>query len=199
MGGLPLEGVRVLDLSQVYAGPICCAILCYLGAEVIKVESTVRMDAVRNIVLADNDGRDDYWNRAASFIFRNAGKHSVTLNLNQEQGLALFKRLVPLSDVVVESFTPRVLRNFGLAYASLRRLKPDIIMISLSGYGQSGCWSDYGAYGTGLEAASGICSITGYRDGPPLRTGISFTDPLAGLLAAGAVLMALRYRPPGRL
>ena len=194
MSGLPLHGLRVLDLSQVYAGPICSAILCYLGAEVIKIESTVRMDAVRNILVADNDGRDDYWNRAASFIFRNAGKRSFALNLNREEGLTLFKRLVPLSDVVVESFTPRVLRNFGLDYPVLYQLKPDIIMISLSGYGQRGPWSQYGAYGTGLEAASGICSITGYRNGPPMRTGISFTDPIAGLLGAGAVLMALHYR-----
>jgi len=187
LSGLPLDGVRVLDLSQVYAGPICSAILCYLGAEVIKIESTVRMDAVRNILVADNDGREDYWNRAASFIFRNAGKRSIALNLNREDGLALFKRLVPLSDVVVESFTPRVLRNFGLDYEALRQIKPDLIMVSMSGYGQTSPWADYTAYGMGLEPASGISQITGYRNGPPMRTGISFTDPIAGLLGAGAV------------
>jgi crotonobetainyl-CoA:carnitine CoA-transferase CaiB-like acyl-CoA transferase len=194
MGDLPLESVRVIDLSQVYAGPTCAAILCYLGAQVIKVESTVRMDLIRNVIIADNDGRDDYWNHSGNFLFRNAGKRSLTLDLNQEKGVELFKRLVPLSDVIVESFTPRVLRNFGLDYPSLCQLRPDLIMVSLSGYGQSGPWSDYGAYGTGLEAASGICSITGYRGDPPLRTGISFTDPLSGVTGAGAVLMALHYR-----
>jgi len=184
----------VLDLSHVYAGPTCSRILCDLGAEVIKVEGIRRIDAVRGLFIADNDTRDDYWNRGLYFLFRNAGKRSLTLDLTKGEGIELFKRLVPLADVVVESFTPRVMKNLGLDYDALRQLRPDLIMISLSGYGQSGPWSDYGAYGTGLEAASGIAHLTGYRDGPPARTGISFTDPLSGVIGAGAVLTALHYR-----
>jgi crotonobetainyl-CoA:carnitine CoA-transferase CaiB-like acyl-CoA transferase len=191
---LPLSGIRVLDLGQVYAGPTCARVLCDLGAEVIKIEGINRTDPIRNLFIADNDGRDDYWNRGAYYVFRNVGKRSITLELTTSQGVELFKRLVPLADVIVESFTPRVMRNLGLDYESLRQLRPDIIMISLSGYGQSGPWRDFGAYGTGLEAASGICSITGYCDGPPARTGISFTDPVTGLTGAGAVLLALHYR-----
>ena len=192
--GLPLAGIRVLDLGQVYAGPTCARVLCDLGAEVIRVEGINRMDTIRNLFLADNDGSDDYWNRGSYYVFRNVGKRSIVLEFTDSRGVELFSRLVPLVDVVVENFTPRVMKNLGLDYESLCRLRPDIIVISMSGYGQSGSWRDHAAYGTGLEAASGICSLTGYRDGPPTRTGISFTDPISGLMGAGAVLLALQYR-----
>ncbi|MEE8370302.1 MAG: CoA transferase, partial [Dehalococcoidia bacterium] len=103
-------------------------------------------------------------------------------------------RLVPHADVVVESFTPRVMTQHGLDYESLRQIKGDLIMISLSGYGQTGPWRDYMAFGMGLEPASGIASLTGYPGGDPARTGISFTDPYSGILGAGAVLAAINYR-----
>ena len=192
--GLPLAGIRVLDLGQVYAGPTCARVLCDLGAEVIRVEGINRMDTIRNLFLADNDGSDDYWNRGSYYVFRNVGKRSVVLEFTDSRGVDLFRRLAPTFDVVVENFTPRVMKNLGLGYESLRQLRPDIIVISMSGYGQGGPWRDHAAYGTGLEAASGICSLTGYRDGPPTRTGISFTDPVTGLVGAGAVLLALQYR-----
>src|SRR3990170_7114692 len=194
MTALPLAGVRVLDLTQVYAGPTCTRILADLGAEVIKIEGLKRIDITRNFCVGDNDAGDDFWNRMGYFIYRNAGKKSLTLDFNEPQAVELFKRLVPHADVVAESFTPRVMGQHGLDYQSLRQLKPDLIMISLSGYGQSGPWRDYSAYGTGLEPASGISSFTGYRGGEPLRTGISFTDPFCGLMGAGAVLAALHYR-----
>ncbi len=192
--GLPLSGVRVLDLTQVYAGPTCTRILCDLGAEVIKIEGIRHIDNIRLLVIADNNAEGDFWNRMGYFLFRNAGKRSITLDFNEPQAVELFKRLVPHADVVAESFTPRVMAQHGLDYESLRKIKPDLIMISLSGYGQSGPWRDYSAYGTGLEAASGISSFTGYRGGEPLRTGISFTDPYCGLMGAGAVLAALYHR-----
>ncbi len=194
MTDLPLSGVTVLDLTMVYAGPTCTRILADLGAEVIKVEGLRRFDVVRNLVVADNNSADDYWNHAAYFHFRNGGKKSVTLDFNDPEGLALFKRLVEQADVVAESFSPHVMDKWGLDYEPLRKIRPDVIMISLSGYGQSGPWRDYVAYGMGLEPASGISSITGYRDGPPIRSGISFTDPYTGVVGAGAVLSALAYR-----
>jgi len=194
MPELPLAGIRVLDLTQVYAGPTCTRILADLGADVIKVEGLRRMDVVRNLVIADNDSSGDYWNHAGYFHFRNGGKRSVTLDFNDPQGVELVKRLAAHADVVAESFTPRVMEKHGIGYETLRRIKPDIIMISLSGYGQSGPWRDYAAYGMGLEPASGISSITGYRGGPPVRSGISFTDPYTGVVGAGAVIAALIYR-----
>jgi crotonobetainyl-CoA:carnitine CoA-transferase CaiB-like acyl-CoA transferase len=194
MSDLPLSGVRVLDLSQVYAGPTCSRILCDLGAEVIKVEGLHRIDITRNFVIYDNKTEGDYWNRAHYFLFRNAGKKSLTLDFQEPRAVELLKRLVPHADVLVESFTPRVLAQHGLDYPSLRELRPDLVMVSLSGYGQTGPWRDYSAYGMGLEPASGIASLTGYRGGDPLRTGMSFTDPYSGIIGAGAVLAALHYR-----
>lgn len=194
MSGRPLEGIRVLDLTQVYAGPTCARILSDLGAEVIKLEGLKRIDITRNFVIADNNSSDDYWNHAGYFQWRNAGKKSLTLDWSDTEAIELLKRLVPMCDVVVESFSPRVMESQGLGYESLRGLREDIIMISLSGYGQTGPWREYSGYGMGLEPASGMSSITGYRGGDPLRTGISFTNPYSGIVGAGAVLAALHYR-----
>lgn len=192
--GLPLSGVRVLDLTLVYAGPTCTRILSDLGADVIKIESPARMDVTRNFIIGDNKTEDDYWNRAGYFLYRNGGKRSLSLDLNDAEAVEVFKKLAAEADIVAESFTPRVMAKFGLDYQSLRAIKEDIIMVSLSGYGKDGPWSEYGAYGMGLEPASGISSITGYPGGDPLRTGISFTDPYSGVVGAGAVLSALAYR-----
>jgi crotonobetainyl-CoA:carnitine CoA-transferase CaiB-like acyl-CoA transferase len=196
-GPLPLAGVRVLDLAQVYAGPTCTRILADLGADVIKVEGLKRMDITRNFVMPENKSDDDYWNKAGYFLLRNGGKRSLTLDFSEETGGAgvdIVKRLVPHCDVVVESFTPHVMAKFGLDYDSLTKIRPDVIMLSMSGYGQTGPWRDFAGYGMGLEPASGLSSITGYEGGEPLRTGISFTDPYSGVVGAGAVLSALVYR-----
>ena len=190
----PLSGVRVMDLTQVFAGPTCTRILSDLGAEVIRMESPNRLDVTRNLIHADNDGRDVPWERALYFTIRNAGKKEIVIDLNQERGREILRRIVAQSDVVAESFTPRVLRAFELDYEHLKQVKPDLIMISLSGYGQDGPYSDWSAYGMGLEPASGVSQLTGYRGGAPLRSGLSFTDPYSGFLGAGAVLAALHYR-----
>jgi crotonobetainyl-CoA:carnitine CoA-transferase CaiB-like acyl-CoA transferase len=194
---LPLEAIRVLDFTQVYAGPTCTRILADLGADVIKVEGVKRMDITRNFVMPENDSTDDYWNKAGYFQMRNGGKRSLTLDFSEEAGgagIEIVKKLVAQCDVVAESFTPHVMRKLGIDYESLKAIRPDIIMISLSGYGQDGPWRDFSAYGMGLEPASGISSLTGYPGGDPLRTGISFTDPYSGIVGAGAVLAALVYR-----
>src|SRR3990170_689514 len=190
---LPLEGVFIVDLTHVYAGPTCTRILADLGAEVVKVEAVQRIDITRNLIYADNDPGSEPWNRTCYYNVRNAGKRSVTLDLSSEKGHALLTQVIAHADVLAESFSPRVMAGFGLDYESVRRVKPDIIMISLSGYGQTGPFRDWVAYGMGLEPASGVSQLTGYRGGPPLRTGISFTDPLSGILAAGAVLAALPH------
>ena len=197
MSGLPLDGVRVLDFTQVYAGPTCTRMLADLGADVIKIEGLTRMDITRNFVMPENNSEDEYWNKAGYFLLRNGGKRSLTLDFGEESGGAsadIVKRLVAECDIVAESFTPHVMDKFGLGYDSLTKIKPDIIMISLSGYGRNGPWRDYSGYGMGLEPAAGLSSITGYAGGDPLRTGISFTDPYSGIVGAGAVLSALLYR-----
>ena len=191
---LPLEGIRVVDLTHVFAGPTCTRILADLGADVIRFESPNRMDVTRNLIITDNDGLDHPWHRASYFVIRNANKREMVLDLAKPEGIAIVKKLIEGADVLAESFTPRVMENFGLGYEQVKQIKPDIIMISLSGYGQFGPMRDFGAYGMGLEPASGISSITGYAGGPPMRSGLSFTDPYSGFMGAGAILTALAYR-----
>ena len=183
-----------MDLTQVFAGPTCTRILADLGAEVIRMEAPSRLDITRNLIHADNDGQDLPWERALYFTIRNAGKKEIVVDLNQPRGLELVRGLIAQSDVLAESFTPRVMRAFELDYEHVREIKPDIVMISLSGYGQDGPYSDWAAYGMGLEPASGVSQLTGYAGGPPLRSGLSFTDPYSGFLGAGAVLAALHHR-----
>ncbi len=194
MTKLPLEGTRVLDFSQVWAGPMCTSMLAALGAYVIKIEGMSRLDISHVLLTAENQFTAELWNRGPYYHYRNPGKRGITLDLLQPDGVNLVKRLIPACDVVIEAFSPRVMANFGLTYEVLRELRPDLIMMSMSGYGQTGPYSNYGAYGMGLEPAAGIASITGYRGSPLTRTGVSFTDPVAGIIAAGAILMALRHR-----
>ncbi len=191
---LPLTGIRVLDFTQVYAGPTCTRILADLGADVVKVEGLTRIDGTRLLFPADNEPGTEPWNRGSYYAMRNPGKRSVTVELSKPEGRDLLRRVIPGFDVFAESFTPRVMTQLGFDYEGVRALRPDIVMISLSGYGHHGPHSGYSAYGMGLEPASGISQTTGYANGPPLRTGMSFTDPLVGVVAAGAVLTALHYR-----
>jgi crotonobetainyl-CoA:carnitine CoA-transferase CaiB-like acyl-CoA transferase len=191
---LPLDGTRILDFSQVWAGPMCTSMLACLGADIIKIEGMSRLDISHVLLTAENQFTAELWNRGPYYHYRNPGKRCITLDLLQPDGIDQVKRLVPACDVVIEAFSPRVMANFGLTYEVLRQLRPNLIMMSMSGYGQAGPYSDYGAYGMGLEPAAGIASITGYRRSPLTRTGVSFTDPVAGIVAAGAVLMALRHR-----
>ncbi len=190
---LPLEGVRVLDFTHVYAGPTCTRILADLGANIVKIEGLTRIDGVRMLLPTDSQVGAHPWNRSIYFSVRNPGKRSLTVEMNAE-ARDLILRFLPDFDIVAESFTPRVMKGFGLDYESLCKVNPRIVMISLSGYGHSGPQSEWTAYGMGLEPASGISQATGYAGGPPVRTGISFTDPLTGMMGAGAVLAALHYR-----
>src|SRR5574341_2623672 len=115
----PLGGIRVLDLTQVYAGPTCARVLGDLGAEVIKVEGVKRVDITRNFIISNNVSKDDYWNHSGYFQWRNAGKKSLTLDWSDPEAIELLKRLVPMCDVVGESFTPRVMESHGLGYEAL--------------------------------------------------------------------------------
>lgn len=194
MAQLPLSHIRVVDTSMVYAGPTCGRILAELGADVIKVESLQRPEGTRSDRFIDNDGGARPWNRGGYFMKRNMGKRGITLNLTDSRGQALYKRLVAKSDIVIESYTPRVMRNFGLHYEVLSEINPGLIMISLSGFGQDGPYRDNAAYGMGLEPMSGLSSLTGYEGDAPLRSGMSYTDPLSGTMGALAVLFAVEHR-----
>ncbi len=204
-GTQALEGLRVIDLSQIYAGPYATKLLADIGAEIIRVECAVRSGrggalprmkpgGVFGSSFPDGDTGERSYNRFAYYNEVNRNKYAITLDLSQPLGVEVFKRLVRISDVVVENFTPRVMRNLGLDYPVLKEMNPQIVMISLSGYGQDGPYRDYVTYGEGVEAMVGLSQLTAYPDGQPLKPGVAYADATSGLHAAFAILAALRYR-----
>jgi benzylsuccinate CoA-transferase BbsF subunit len=175
-----LQKIRILDFSWVLAGPYATRILADFGAEVIKVQPLLPQEE-------DKFSRGYYntWNR---------NKRGITLNLDKPEGIALAKKLVKISDAVVENFTPRVMANWGLDYNSLKKIKPDIIMLSLSTMGNSGPWRDYVGFGTTIQAFSGITYLTSFPGKPPLGLGTAYADHVAGLFGCLALLGAAEYR-----
>ena len=191
---LPLEGVRIVEMGQLIAIPAAIKLLADMGAKVVHVESCARLELYRATSFYEKDPSGEYWNRAANFYEQNRNKLGVTLDLTRPQSLDILKELIGISDVFAENFTPRVMRNFGLEYEDLRRIKPDIIMASSTGYGHIGPWSDYGAIGYATEAASGLAHATGYRTGPPALPEIPYADYTAAEHTAFAIMAALIYR-----
>lgn len=154
-----LEGIRVISFTSVWAGPWAGAVLADLGAEVIKIESSRRLDNLRYMVTLDKAESDV---NKGSFNVINRGTRSCTLDISQPEGIKLFKDLVKVSDVVIENYAPRVMPGLGLDYGSIRKIKPDIIMASLSGFGGTGLERDYVAYASTIEAIGGLNAIFGY-------------------------------------
>lgn len=190
----PLEGIRVLDLTNVLAGPFCCHQLAHLGAEVIKVEAVGRGDLARQL------GADPELNAkgmGVSFLAQNAGKKSVTVNLKNEEGKALFLRLVKTADVVVENFRPGVMNRLGVGYETLRKVNFHLIYCAISGFGQDGPWMHHPAYDQIIQGSSGVMSITGDVESAPLRVGYPIADTTGGMTAAFAISAALNASPRG--
>ncbi len=190
----PLKGIRVLDLTNVLAGPFCCHQLAHMGAEVIKVEAVGRGDLARQL------GADPDLNAKSmgvSFLAQNAGKKSVTLNLKHRKGTALFIRLVERADVVVENFRPGVMHRLGLDYDVLRKVNPALVYCAISGFGQDGPWVHRPAYDQIIQGASGLMSITGDKNSAPLRAGYPVADTVGGMTAAFAIAAALNESPRG--
>lgn len=186
-----LERVRVLDLTNVLAGPFCCYQLAQLGADVIKVEVPGSGDLARQL------GADAELNQklmGASFLAQNAGKRSVTLNLKNPDGKEVFRRLVGTADVVVENFRPGVMDRLDLGYQELKKLKSNLIYCAISGFGQNGPLKDNPAYDQIIQGLSGVMSITGDKNSAPLRAGFPVADTIGGLTAAFAIAAALFRR-----
>jgi crotonobetainyl-CoA:carnitine CoA-transferase CaiB-like acyl-CoA transferase len=188
----PLSGIRVLDFSWVWQGPFCTLQLAHLGADVIRVESAKRPE-INRLIPPFADGKAGI-NRAGSFNQWNQGKRSLLLNLGNPAAIEIAKSIVPHCDLVVENFASGVISRMGLGYEQLRQLKPDIIMLSLSGYGQTGPYSRYVSYGGLLGAQSGLFSVSGYTSGEPGETGITYGDPNSGALAVFSAVTALIHR-----
>ena len=189
----PLDGIRVADFCWAWAGPYGALQLAHLGAEVIRIESETRPCPSRQIPpWADN--QKGGFNRSGYFNQYNQGKRSLTLNLKKPEGLELAKKVVAKSDIVTENFAGGVMDKMGLGYEVLRAIKPDIIMISLSGYGATGPEKGYVSYGPPQVALSGMSSLTGYKDGQPRQAGFSYGDPNGGVHGTFAVMCALLHR-----
>ena len=174
----PLHKVRVLDLTRVWSGPLATRMLADFGAHVVKI-SDPRSPVVRT------SGTNNKLNR---------NKLGIALRLDESGGREAFLDLVSVSDVVVENYTPRVMRNFDLGYDKLRSVRPDLVMCSMPGFGTQGPFAEYPAFGPSVEAMTGMTSLMGYPDGPPMMSSIAYPDPVAALNAATAIMTALWHR-----
>jgi len=186
-----LEGIRVLDLTNVLSGPFATLHLSLLGAEVIKIENPKDGDLARKL------GAKSEFNKklmGTSFLAQNANKKSLTLNLKFPEGKEIFKKLVAISDVVVENFRPKVMDRLGLGYEIIREINPKIIYCAISGFGQDGPDADKPAYDQIIQGLSGVMAINGDQRLNPLRAGFPVCDTVGGLNAAFAIMAALFYR-----
>ncbi|CAG2136202.1 Acetyl-CoA:oxalate CoA-transferase [Cupriavidus yeoncheonensis] len=184
----PLRHVRVLDLTNVLAGPFCCHQLAHMGAEVIKVETPGTGDLARQL------GADAELNQrlmGVSFLAQNPGKQSITLNLKHARGKEVFRKLVQSADVVVENFRPGVMTRLGLGFETLRQDNPRLIYCAISGFGQDGPLSDLPAYDQIIQGMSGVMSITGDAQTAPYRVGYPVSDTIGGITAAFAIAASL--------
>jgi benzylsuccinate CoA-transferase BbsF subunit len=188
----PLDGVRVIDLGWTWAGPYAGMILCDLGADVIKVESTTRIDMLRFSGAFADGVRDP--ERSAWHGSTNRGKRSLTVDLKHPEGRQLVLDLVANGDVVIENFAPRVLPELGLGWDDLQAVNPQLVMLSLAAYGAVGPDSDFIAYGDHLTYASGLASTIGVEGDPATPINTFYGDPVAGMFGALAIVAALEER-----
>ena len=194
----PLEGLVVLDLTRFLAGPYCTLLLAGLGAEVIRVEPPAG-DLYRGFPpFAGPKGtsltRQTDDDLGMALLHRMRGKKSVTLNLRSEAGVEIFRRLCRHADVLVENFLPGTLAQMGLAYSLLQSINPRLVLCSISGFGQTGPYREWRAFDPIIQAMSGISSVTGQPDQPPLRCGAAVSDTTASLYGVIGILSALRAR-----
>jgi len=188
-----LQGVKVLDLSRVLAGPWCTQILGDFGADVIKIES-FQGDDTRNwgppwLRGPEEEGRGE----SAYYLSCNRNKRSVALNLADPEGAALIRRLAAKADIVVENFKVGGLARYGLDYASLSAINPRLVYTSVTGFGQDGPYADRAGYDFVAQAMGGLMSVTGEADGPPMKVGVAMADLSTGMYAAVSTLLALRH------
>jgi formyl-CoA transferase len=182
---LPLAGVRVLDVSQVMAGPYCCMLLGDMGADVIKIEPPGTGDQTRGAMGFKMKGSD-----SMGFLNMNRNKRSVVLDLKTDAGRAVFYKLAETADIVVENYRPGVMKRLGIGYDKISEINPRIVYASISGFGQTGPWAERPGFDLMAQAMSGVMSVTGHPGGPPVKAGVPVADIGCGLFAAYAVLAA---------
>ena len=181
---LPLQGIRVLDVSQVMAGPFACMMLADLGADVIKVEPP-EGDQTRSSMGFKMKGPD-----SMGFLNLNRNKRSVTLDLKSDEGREMFYKLAKTADVIVENYRPGVVQRLRIDYESIKAINPKIVYASISGFGQSGPWASRPGFDLMAQAMSGVMSVTGYKGGKPVKAGVPVADIGCALFAVYGVLSA---------
>lgn len=191
---LPLTGVRVLDLTNVIAGPVATRMLSHLGAEVIKIELPWGRSVGNMAIFTTDKSVERPYNRNAGFNEVNRAKLSLALDLAVPRGKAIFEELVSVSDVVIENYSPRVMPNLGLTYEHLRTLRPDLIMVAMPALGSPGPWSNNISFGPGTEALGGMCHVTGYEDRGPSKPGNFYSDQTSAFHVATAIMAAIWKR-----
>lgn len=184
---MPLDGLQVVDASTILAGPLCCQILGDFGADVIKIEHPSYGDSMRGHG-GQKDGVPLWWKE----ISRN--KRGLGLNLGTSDGAEVFLRLAQTADVIVENFRPGTLERWGIGPAQLHKVNPNLVLVRLTGFGQTGPYSTRPGFGTLAEAMSGFAHLTGPADGPPTLPAFGLADSICGIAASSAVMMALRHR-----
>ena len=190
----PLEGLRIVDLSMGWAGPICTRNLADLGADVIKIEACGYPDWWRGVDNRLDTVTQRLYEKSSRFNIMNRGKRAITLDLTVPDGVALAKALVKDADAVIENYSAEVLRKFGLDYAELAKVNPSLVMVSMAAFGASGPWRETRAYGSTLEQGSGLPSVGGRAQDPPMMNHLAYGDAVGGLNACSAMLVALLHR-----
>jgi crotonobetainyl-CoA:carnitine CoA-transferase CaiB-like acyl-CoA transferase len=190
---LPLEGVRVLDMTAWFAGPLAAQFFGLLGADVVHLESITRIDGMRATGGALKDRYPDWWEASALFASINTNKRGVTLNLQADQGRAALEKIVQWADVLIENFTPRVMDNFGLTWDVLHALNPQLIMIRMPAFGLDGPWRDWTGFAQTMEQVTGLAWVTGHVDDQP-RIQRGPCDIVSGVHAVFSTLVALNVR-----
>ncbi|WP_200841015.1 CaiB/BaiF CoA transferase family protein, partial [Geminicoccus flavidas] len=191
---LPLDGVRVLDLSRILAGPSCTQLLGDLGADVIKIERPGEGDDTRKwgppFVTGEN-GADT--GESAYYLCANRNKRSVAIDIARPEGAALVRRLLADCHVLVENFKVGALARYGLAYEQLKEEFPSLVYCSITGFGQTGPYCDRAGYDYLAQGHGGLMSVTGEPDGEPMKVGVAIVDVMCGMYAATGILAALRH------
>lgn len=190
----PLEGVRIVDLGWVWSGPYACMLLAHLGADVVRIESAQRPCLLRTLPPWPTGKSPSAAEGGGTFTNNNLGKRSITLDLKSPGGLEAARRLIARSDAVVNNYAAGVIERLGLGYDDLRKLKSDVILVCLSGMGDTGPYRDFVAYGQGQASMSGFAQFTGFPGTLPKNAGFVLADPVAGAHGAFAVLAAIRHK-----
>lgn len=182
-----LENIKVVDLTRTLAGPFCTMMLGDMGADVIKIEEPEHGDEIRSWL--------PFWNgESTQFVTFNRNKRSLSINLKEQEGIDIVLALAKDADVMIESFRAGALDRMGLGYAAVKKIKPDILYCSISGFGRTGPMADKPGYDLLIQAYSGLMNLTGEPDGMPMRVGFSLVDLFTGMMAYGSIMTALYHR-----